>query len=425
MALKDYEKDMMRCSRCSYCKVVPHPMVKNREHEFICPSIARYKFHGYSGGGKMIASLAMLKDRIDYTDDFLNMIYRCCTDGGCDISCKSNRDLEPLEVILELRAKCVEDGQLLPAHMLVIDNLKKEDNMMLGKKADRGKWAKGLDIKDLTKDRAEVLYHAGCRFSFDEELWPVARTAVNLLKKAGVDVGIMGKEEVCCDCRAYNIGYHGELQKYAEHNVDNWRTAGVKTVVTSCSDCYQAFKVIYDKIGIKPEGIEILHITQYLDRLIAEGKLKPTKAVPMRVTYHDPCHLGRLADPWIHWEGKELKVLGQYISHDPPKELRRGANGIYDPPRNILKSIPGLTLVEMDRIREYAWCCGAGGGVKEAFPDFATWTANERIKEAQSTGAEALVTACGWCERNFRDAVEEHGNEIKIYDVVELLEKAI
>ena len=126
---------------------------------------------------------------------------------------------------------------------------------------------------------------------YDEELWPQVRAAVNILKKAGVDVAIAGKDENCCGCRVYEIGYQGELTKYAENNLEMFKNAGVKTVVTACSDCYQGFKVLYPKIG-KQSNVEVLHITEYIDRLVKQGKLKMTKKVPMKVTYHDPCHLG-------------------------------------------------------------------------------------------------------------------------------------
>ena len=208
-----------------------------------------------------------------------------------------------------------------------------------------------------------------------------------------------------------------------DHNIEAWGNAGVKTVVTACSDCYTAFKVWYSRFG--HNEFEILHITEYLARMIKEGKIKFTKEVPMTVTYHDPCHLGRLSEPWVPWEGKEKKVLGQLVLQDPPKTWRRGENGVYEPPRDILKSIPGIKLVEMPRIKEYAWCCGSGGGVKEAYPDFATWTAGERIDEAKSTGAEAIVTACPWCERNFIDTISERGEKMKVYDIIELLQEAI
>jgi Fe-S oxidoreductase len=161
--------------------------------------------------------------------------------------------------------------------------------------------------------------------------------------------------------------------------------------------------------------------------LIKEGKIKLTKKVPMKVTYHDPCHLGRLGEPYIHWKGVEKKTLGDMlvVVHDPPKEYRRGTSGVYEPPRDVLKSIPDLRLVEMERIKEYAWCCGAGGGVIDAFPDYASWTASERLREAKATGAEAMVTACPWCQRNFKDAIKQNGDRFKVYDIVELVQQSI
>ncbi len=424
MTLEDCREDLEWCSRCSMCKFIPMEVISGYDFATVCPSIAKYNFHSYSAGGKLNMALAMLDGRIDYTDKLVEMIYQCQICGACDVSCKYNRDMEPLEALYEFRMKCVGDGQLVPAHMIVIDGLKREDNMMGGSKSQRGDWAKGLDVKDITAEKVEVYFHAGCRYCFDKELWPAARGAVGLLLKAGVDVGIMGKEEACCGGRSYEIGYQGELTKYAEHNMEMLKVAGVKILVTSCADCYYAFKVLYHKIGKKLD-VEVLHITEYLERLLKEGKLKPAKKVPMVVTYHDPCHLGRMGEPWIPWEGVRTKGSGQFVLHEPPKEFRRGTHGIYEPPRNILKSIPGLRLVEMVRIRERAWCCGAGGGVIDAFPDFALWTALERVNEAKSTGAEAIVTACPWCKRSLSDAIEESGDGLRIYDVVEILEQAI
>jgi Fe-S oxidoreductase len=389
-----------------------------------CPSAARYLWHAYSASGKFNMAYSLLKDRIEIDETFLDVLYHCHMDGSCDVSCKVQQDLEPLQLMQELRIKCVEEGQLLPVHMLVIEGLRKEDNMMQSPKADRGKWAEGLDVKDLSRESAEVVYHAGCRYSYDEELQPIARAGLQILRDAGVDVGIMGADEACCGGRAYELGYAGELTKYAEHQLETLRTAGVKVLVTPCADCYAAFKVLYDKIGKKPE-IEVFHITQYIHRLIEEGKIRFTKEVPLTVTYHDPCHLGRLGEPWIRWQGKETRAMGPMIIHDPPKKFRRGTHGVYETPREILKTIPGLRLVEMYRIREYAWCCGAGGGVIDAHPDFAVWTGTERLREARAVGAEAIVSACGWCKRNFLDAAAAGGDDIEIFDIIELVQKAM
>jgi Fe-S oxidoreductase len=389
-----------------------------------CPSVSRYNWHAYSASGKFNMAYSFLHGRIDISDAFLEVLYKCHMDGSCDVSCKVQQDIEPLQLMQELRIKCVEEGQLVPEHMMVVEGLRKEDNMMQALKADRGKWAEGLDVHVLTNGSAEVVFHAGCMYSFDEQLWPVARAGLSLLQKAGVNVGIMAAEEVCCGGRAYELGYAGELAKYAEHQMETFQTAGVKTLVTPCSDCYACFRVLYDKIG-KNLGIKVFHITQYLDLLIKEGRLKLIREVPLTITYHDPCHLGRLGEPWIHWHGKETKAIGPMIIHNPPKKYRRGANGVYETPRDILRSIPGLRLIEMYRIKEYAWCCGAGGGVIDAYPEFAIWTGSERLREAKAVGAEAIVSACPWCKRNFLDTAKETGEKIEVYDIIELVQKAI
>jgi len=306
--------------------------------------------------------------------------------------------------------------------MVLIDHLRKEDNMMMEPRADRGKWAEGLDLKLITEQPAEVLFHAGCRYSYDKQLQPIIRAAASLIKSAGVDMGIMGKDESCCGARAYSLGYRGEYTKFAENAIEAWKSAGVKTVVTSCADGFHAFTRLYPRLG---GHFEVLHTLQFIDRLVQQGKIKFTKKLPLRVTYHDPCHLGRQGEPYIPWEGREKKIKNQIVTYEPPKPRYNGAWGIYDAPRNVLKSIPGVELVEMERIREYAWCCGAGGGVREAFPEFSNWTAKERIEEAKATGADAIVTCCGWCERNFMDAVANNGDKMDVYDIVELLQRAM
>jgi len=425
MALEDYRSDMERCGRCSYCKWMPLAQIKSVRFAQVCPSISAGNFHSYSAGGRFVAGLSLMDGRIEYSDRLLEIVYKCQVCGACDVSCKVCRDLEPLEVNLELRARCVEDGQFLPEHSVMIESLRKEDNPLEKLKADRGKWADGFDVKDLNKEKAEVLFHAGCRYSYDEDLMPTARDALSLLKEAGVDVGIMGGEEVCCGGRAYEMGYQGELTKYAEHNIDMWNGLGVKEVVTPCGDCYGAFKFHYPRLE-REMNFEVYHITEYLDRLIKGGKLKLKKKVSTKVTYHDPCHLGRLGEAFTPWKGVQKKVRGQIVVHEPRKVFKRGGRGVFEAPREVIRSIPGLELAEMERIKEYAWCCGAGGGVKEAYPEFALWTANERIEEAKATtGAEVLVTACPWCMRNFKDAIKESGDRIEVMDIIELVKQAI
>jgi Fe-S oxidoreductase len=423
LALEDYKADMERCSQCSYCKWIPLDQVKSWRFAKGCPSIAYSNFLSYSARGRFAVALSLLNGQSTYTDKVVDIVYKCTTCGSCDVSDKICRyNLEPMGMMHELRFRLVEDGQVLPEHKAVIEHLRKEDNMMMQPGAERGDWAKGLDVKNIAEKPAEVVFHAGCRFSYDKELQEKARTAVTLMKNAGVDIGIMGKEESCCGGRAYDMGYKDDFLKTAEKTTKAWKAAGVKTVVTSCADCFHAFSRLYPPLG---ENFEVLHTVQYLDRLIKEGKIKFSKTVPMRVTYHDPCHLGRQGEPYIPWDGKEKKIYNQIVVYEPKKPRYNGAWGVYDPPRDILKSIPGVELVEMERIKEYAWCCGSGGGSREAYPDFSNWTATERIEEAKATGAEALVSACGWCERNFLDAVNTAGEKMQVLDITDLVKQAI
>jgi Fe-S oxidoreductase len=296
-------------------------------------------------------------------------------------------------------------------------------NMLLKSRAERGEWMHGLKIKKVPEQKANVVFHAGCRLSYDEGQRQVARIAVSILNQAGVDVGVMGESETCCGGRAYNMGYRDDFFQCANSNIAAWDKAGAQTVVTSCADCYHSFKRFYPALGSQ---FEVLHMVEYLDRLIHLGTIKPIKEVPLTVTYHDPCHLGRQGEPYIPWNGKEKKIFNQIVVYEPRKPRYNGAWGIYDPPRKILRSIPGLELVEMERIREAAWCCGAGAGVREAFPEFADWTAAERLEEAKATGAQAVVSACGWCEKIFLDSIGNSNDEgIKVLDIVELVQQAL
>ncbi len=357
---------------------------------------------------------SLLDERSELTDAVAEVVYRCQLCGACQVACQAYRDdIDLADVHLEFRATCVQEGFVLPEHLEMIESMKREDNTLGMQKADRGKWAEGLDLPDINEQEVEVLFHVGCRYSYDEDLWGTLRAGVNLLRKAGVDLGIAGKDEACCGGRAYEVGYQGEMKNYAEDMAGRVRAAGCKTLVTPCSDCYYTFKYLYPKNGLSL-GIEVLHITEYIDSLIKAGVIRPQTRVPMKVTYHDPCHLGRRGEVYKEWHGDD-KLLR------PVKYKQTGKQGIFEPPRDILRAIPGLDFVEMERIREYSWCCGAGGGVLEAEEDFASWTAADRLEEAKATGAEAIVTACPWCERVFRDTLAEQEDTFKVYDVMDLL----
>ena len=391
MALDELKEWLYGCTHCGTCKDVLNIFSP------ACPAGEKYQLESYFPSGKMLIARGVVNGVLNLEDDDIReRIYACTGCLSCEQQCGVYHHQHIFETVQALRTEAVTQGCLNPAYMVMVDSLKKDDNVFGKPKAERGQWAKDMKIKDAGKEKAEVVYHAGCMLSFDPELWEVPRSAIKLLKAGGVDIGIMGKEESCCGGRAYEIGYIGEFTKYAEHFLETFNSLGVSKVVTSCSDGYSTFKKLYPKVNIEMK-FEVLHMVEYLDRLIKDRKLKFTKKVPMKVTYHDPCHLGR----------------------------HLGDGGVYEAPRNVLKSLPGIELVEMERNRENAWCCGAGAGVSQANTELALWTANERLKEAKATGATALVTACPWCERNFKDAVKEYGENIEIYDIAEIACKAL
>lgn len=391
MVLDEVKEWLYGCTHCGTCKEVLNIFAP------ACPSGEMYCLESYYPSGKMLIARGVSNNVLDLSDEeILDRIYACTGCLSCEQQCQVYHHQHIFEVVQALRAEAVTQGSLNPAYMMMIDGLKKDDNVFGKPKAERGDWAKQLDIKDASQEKPDILYHAGCMLSFDPELWEIPQSAISLIKSAGTDVGIMGMEESCCGGRAYEIGYVGEFTKYSEHCTETFNSSGASTVVTSCSDGYSTFKNLYPRVNIDMK-FDVLHMTEYLDRLIKDGKLKFTKEVPMKITYHDPCHLGR----------------------------HLGDDGIYDPPRDVLKSIPGVELLEMERNRENAWCCGAGAGVSQANPELALWTANERLKEAKATGATALVTSCPWCVRNFRDAVREYKEDIEIYDIAEIARKAL
>ena len=421
MALKDVQGDMSMCCRCSACKFIPMQKVNGTDFSYACPSISRFNFHAYSGGGRMNIGTAAVKDGMKYTDKLLHVVYNCQMCGACDISCKYAMDMEVLEPISEFRMQCIADGKTNPALEKVISNLKKT-GAMVPVKGKRGDWAKGLGVKDASKEKVDVLFHVGCLTSYDKDMWKLAKAAAKILEKAGVDFGILGDAETCCGGRAYQMGYKDEFLAQAKKNMAAIKKTGAKTIVTICADGYQAFKVLYDRYDLIG-NLKVMHISEYIAKLIEDGQLKPKKKVNLSVTYHDPCRLGRLGEPWVHWSGK--KIPGDRFVFDPPKPYRRGAKGVYEPPRDVIKSIPGVKLTEMVRIKEYSWCCGAGGGVNESNPDFAVWTAKKRIEEAVATGAEAIVTTCPWCEKTLNQAIDAMGSSMKVYDIVELVHMAL
>ncbi|HLA80256.1 MAG TPA: (Fe-S)-binding protein, partial [Thermoleophilia bacterium] len=199
---------------------------------------------------------------------------------------------------------------------------------------------------------------------------------------------------------------------------------------TPCATCFYTFKRLYPAalsgLGLGADyGIEVLHTAQVVDSLLKEGNLQLTTPIPMKVTYHDPCHLGRQGEDYVPWHGKEIKIYGQAVVYEPRRPRYNGAFGVYEPPRDVINAIPGVELIEMERTKEASWCCGAGAALPQAYPEFSAWTASKRIDEAKSTGADAVLTACGGCVKNLGGAVAADGGKMEVIDMLELVERAL
>jgi len=416
--LSNFVYDMQHCIKCKGCYWVEHTYSPGVEFATRCPSNLWNDFDAYGAMGKMRIGLALNEGKLEWTDKLLEILYACTLCGACDVGCKRNLDLE-IELTLEaLRIKAVKDGAApLPAHKKITDNIAQKGNYY-GTSENRTKWLT-KDIK--VADKADVMYFAGCSSSFANP--GIAQATAKIFNAAGTPFMLM-KDEKCCGNTVYSVGMFDEAKKIAEENIAAVKASGVKTLVTSCAECYRMWKVDYPKlldINTKDLGFEVLHLIEFADKAVADGKLKLEKPVDLRFTYHDACGVSRLCDPWTPYKG-ERGWMGMIY---PGLRRRRGRHGLYEQSRNLLNAIPGADFVEMKRIRENAFCCGAGRGAKEAFPEFTKFASNHRLDEVKAVGAEVVVSACPWCKSSFTQVAKEDGDKVKVMDIAELILDAV
>jgi Fe-S oxidoreductase len=219
---------------------------------------------------------------------------------------------------------------------------------------------------------------------------------------------------------AYWTGHCDVFAKVAAARSERFDELGVETIVVTSGSCLGALRSKYPEYARGPRA-RVVHATELLERLIEDGKLALPRPVERKVTYHDPCYLGRQSEPPLAWQGKYEKTHGCMTYADPPREINRGTRGVFDPPRRILRAIRGLDFLEMDRIREYSFCCGGGGGVPQAYPELACETALHRLEEASGVGAECLVTACHHCRENLAGAGQSTRDGLPVVDIVDLV----
>ena len=415
--LENFVYDMQHCIKCKGCYWVEHTYNPGLNFPNRCSSNYWNDFDAYGAMGKMRIGIGIYEGRLKWTPRLLEIMYACTLCGACDVGCKRNLDLE-VELTLEaLRVKAVKDGAApLPEHKKIADNIAKSKNYF-GNSDSRSKWV--ADVKPEAK--ADVLYFVGCSSAFVNP--QIAQSTAKIFKATGTPFMVL-KDEECCGNTVFSVGMWDDAKKIAEKNVKAVKDSGAKTLVVSCAECYRMWKVDYPKmLDIKTEdlGFEVLHIIEFADKALADGKLKLTKDVDCRFTYHDACSVSRLCDPWTPYKG-ERGWMGMI---SPGLLRRRGRQGLYVQARNLLNAIPGATFAEGIRIRENTFCCGGGRGAKAAFPDYAKTSANQKLKEVKAVGAEVVVAACPWCKSNFSQTIKENGDNVQAMDITEIIAAAL
>jgi Fe-S oxidoreductase len=320
-------------------------------------------------------------------------IWRCTTCGKCPQRCP--RDVKQIDDMIALRRMATGYG-VFPASVkpvrTISAGLTAQGNPFGEDRTKRAEWAEGLSVKTFAEGM-ELLYFPGCYLCYDPRLKKVAQATANILNKAGIDFGILGSKENCCGESIRKTGNEELFKRLARENIKTFIENGVKKILVSSPHCYHTFKNEYPEFKV---NFEVVHISQYLFELINEGRLEITKEYGKKVTYHDPCYLGR-------------------------------HNGIYDEPRGVLKKIPGLELFEMAESRKDSLCCGMGGGRvwMETLKD--ERFSNLRLEQAIGVGAEVLATSCPYCITALEDSrlVLNYGEVIEVKDITEILQEVI
>lgn len=369
--------ELHRCFRCGWCKL-PGDFV-----DYNCPSYSRFRFESYSPGGRLWLARAWLNREIDWSDRLSEIIFSCVACKNCVEHCKMGFKDEILDWIISTKSAAIENGLAPPKVRDFLENLAKYGNPWGLPKSKRASWIK--EVKGYNGD--EFLVFLGCECDYEERGAKMAKNFIEILKIADVSFGVL-EDEICDGNEALMIGELGMFQQLASKNLQKFKEFGVKKVVTISPHAYNAMKKYTDR------DFEVIHFTQLLLDLLKKAKVELSK-LKSTVTYHDPCFLGR-------------------------------HNQIYEEPREILRSIPGLKLVEMRRNRENGFCCGGGSGnFVFDFLKGSNSPAKLRVREALNTNAEILAVACPICKAMLEDAVKDEGLNIEVKDVAEIILSSI
>ena len=341
--------------------------------------------------GRLTLARAILEERMVPDEKTALRIFSCVSCGACDEQCYPAMGLKPLKVIEEMKAILVESGKVPPKVRDFFENIQKFGNPYGETAEKRVNWMNGSQIKRFDRGDEYLLY-VGCVGSYDTRSQKAAKSLAHMLSTAGVSFGVLGEKERCDGNEVLRLGEKDLFQYLAEENIKLFKELGVSKIVTLSPHSYNVFRNEYPALG---GNFQVVHYTQFLADLLKRGQIKPAKKRTGKITYHDPCFLGRY-------------------------------NNEYEAPRTILTSMYGTKFVEMGSNKEHSFCCGGGGGnfYTEILSTASNSPARIRIREALTTGVDTLAVACPKCLAMLEDAVkaEDLEGKIQVEDIAELVE---
>ncbi|MFH2133053.1 MAG: (Fe-S)-binding protein [bacterium] len=319
---------------------------------------------------------------------FGDTVFKCTLCGNCQEVCPVGIRLK--DIWLSLRQDLVHSSAYPKKVDMIGQNISESHNVFDEDNEERADWVDDIPEAPedgLIRDQAAVVYFTGCVSAYFPMAQQIPIALSRIFTAAEVDFTLLGEEEWCCGFPLLGAGLREMTGEVIAHNMAAIREKGAHTIVFACPSCYQMWREYY------PPEFEIFHFTEYVYHLIRNGRV-PLQELPLTVTYHDPCDLGR------------------------------GAK-IYDEPRQVIRSLPGVRLVEMARNREKCACCGGGGNLEMIDKDLSAAIAGEKIAEAQATGAQAIVTACQQCVRTMTNYVKRNKIQLEVLDITQLIERAL
>lgn len=388
MALEAYKNFLHRCFRCGYCKL---PTAYSHIN---CPSYQRYRMESYSPGGRLWLIRAVANKTLAPSRHYAHILYSCTMCGNCTTHCCLEFKDEILRIVRAAREELVEQSILPQSVQTYFENIYAFYNPWKKSKRKRGAWIKKTHIP-IYDDGKEYLYYIGDIASYHPRVNAVCRALGQLFLQAGVSFGVLGEKEISDGNEVRDMGETGLFEYLMEQNMTTFRERGVEKIIAYSPHGFHAMKHYYKK---RTGTIAVFHYLEILQSILSKNRINLSSTCnPVKVTYHDSCFLGR-------WNQK------------------------YDLPRNVLKQIPGIQLVEMERNKEDAFCCGGGNG--NVFTDLMGGDENSpariRVREALKTRAQIVAVSCPACLIMLEDAVESEGvgDMIKIMDVAEIVKSA-